>query len=141
MDLKPNAKECLLQLFLHGPTWDGNIVSKAGRADLFQLNLATRTEGWTYLTVTGAQAALALQFDVEKDKRERQRRKAGVPVYHIAFDTMDMKTKIRAVRVEISEEFVDAEEFDDRQFNIGLADDKHYLALQRYVKGNPRRDR
>ncbi len=32
VDLAPDEKECLQQLFFNGPTWDGDLVSKAGRA-------------------------------------------------------------------------------------------------------------
>ena len=31
IDLAPDEKECLQQLFFNGPTWDGDLVSKAGR--------------------------------------------------------------------------------------------------------------
>lgn len=59
-------------------------------------------------------------------------------VYHIQFDTKDMKNKIRAVRVEIREDIINSKVFEGQTFNIGLADDPLYPALQRYVKGNPR---
>ena len=40
--LRPPAQETLRQLVQHGPIWDGDIVSKASRDDLFRLGLAAR---------------------------------------------------------------------------------------------------
>jgi hypothetical protein len=60
--LRPDAKEMMMQLFLHGPTWDGNVVSKCGRGQLFDLRLADRVEGWTFLTRLGV--AVATEADV-----------------------------------------------------------------------------
>lgn len=60
-------REVLWQLFRNGPTWDGNIVSKAARDALFRLGLAARENGWSYLTREGVEAALAAQFDKRKD--------------------------------------------------------------------------
>ena len=76
IDISPNARECLLQLFLSGPTWDGNIVSKAGRGELFHRGYASRENGWSFITPAGMTVALALRFDVEKERRARVRRAA-----------------------------------------------------------------
>ncbi len=56
--LPGNAKEMLRQLFLQGPVWDGNCVSKAGRSVLFELGLASRAIvkgecGYTVTNYTG----------------------------------------------------------------------------------------
>ena len=77
IDMGADALECFLQLFLHGPTWDGNIVSKAGRAELFRREYAARENGWTYLTKAGMQVALGIGLDAEKEKWERKRRRAA----------------------------------------------------------------
>ncbi len=61
--LSSSAIEMLGQLFLSGPTWDGNVVSKAGRGELFELKLAERYEGFTQLTYEGLR--VALEWDVK----------------------------------------------------------------------------
>ena len=35
-------REQLEQLLFHGPVWDGNVISKAARGDLFAIGLACR---------------------------------------------------------------------------------------------------
>lgn len=56
--LSPSAIEVLGQLFVKGPTWDGNICSKVGRGELFTTGLADRYEGFTFLTRDGMIAAV-----------------------------------------------------------------------------------
>lgn len=51
--------EVLMQLFVFGPTWDGNLVSKSERDDLIDSRLASRVEGWNYLTEKGVTTAVA----------------------------------------------------------------------------------
>lgn len=70
--LAANEIEVLEQLFLFGPTWDGNIVSKSGRDQLFDLKLASRVEGYSFLTAAGIR--LALQNKVDRKKETKQRR-------------------------------------------------------------------
>jgi hypothetical protein len=53
------TSEVLMQLFVHGPTWDGNIVSKADRDALKQAGLVDRWNGWNYLTQEGVEAGVA----------------------------------------------------------------------------------
>lgn len=64
-----NAREMLFQLFMHGPVWDGNCVSKAGRGQLFDLNLATRVQGFTFLTYDGVNLAIKAPVREWADKR------------------------------------------------------------------------
>lgn len=52
------AKEVLGQLFMKGPTWDGNIVSKAGRGELVDLGLAFHAHGFASLTPEGVRVAI-----------------------------------------------------------------------------------
>ena len=72
--LAPNAVEVLEQLFFQGPTWDGNIISKSGRDQLFDLKLAGSVEGYSFLTGPGVRLALQNRVDRKKEKRERERR-------------------------------------------------------------------
>jgi hypothetical protein len=67
--LKPNAMETLMQLFLNGPTWDGDIVSKNGRGQLFEHGLAEREQGWSYLTREGVKLATTADVKGWADKR------------------------------------------------------------------------
>jgi hypothetical protein len=48
--------ECL---FMHGPTHDGRVLSKAGRDELVRLGYADRFEGFNFLTKEG----VAVCFD------------------------------------------------------------------------------
>ncbi len=58
--LTPDAIEMLGQLFVNGPVWDGNCVSKAGRTMLVELGLAERGDGWQWLTRFGVETALSM---------------------------------------------------------------------------------
>lgn len=76
VSLAANEIEVLEQLFIRGPTWDGNIISKSGRDQLFDLKLASRVEGYSFLTAAGIRLALANRVDRKKENRihhERQR--------------------------------------------------------------------
>jgi hypothetical protein len=61
--LSPAAIEVLGQLYVNGPTWDGNICSKAGRGDLCAAGLAWHAHGYANLTPEGVRTA------VEWDRR------------------------------------------------------------------------
>lgn len=56
--LSKSGIEVLGQLFVHGPTSDGNLVSKWGRNELVNTGLAFRLQGFNALTPDGLQAAL-----------------------------------------------------------------------------------
>jgi hypothetical protein len=62
-DLTFNAMEMLGQLFVSGPVWDGNVVSKDGRARLVEMGMCERGDGFTWLTRFGVETALHLQYD------------------------------------------------------------------------------
>lgn len=51
--------EALMQLFVQGPTWDGNLVSKEQRTALVVAGLAVQWDGWNFLTQEGVEAAVA----------------------------------------------------------------------------------
>ena len=63
--------EVLMQLFVQGPTWDGNLISKAERDALVSAGLADRWNGWNFLTQEGLEAAVAGGIAAKKwaDKR------------------------------------------------------------------------
>lgn len=77
-DLAPNAKEVLGQLFLRGPTWDGDITSKSGRGVLVGAGLAQHHKGWAYLTSAGVE--MATSADVSRWANDSWHRKQkGLP--------------------------------------------------------------
>lgn len=53
-----HEREVMGQLFIQGPTWDGNIVSKDGRDHLIAMGYARRYSGWTFLTEEGVHMAI-----------------------------------------------------------------------------------
>ena len=67
--LTPGDIDVLGQLFLCGPTWDGNLVSKQGRDTLVRLGLAGRVDGWNYLTRDGVDLAATAYVKDRRDKR------------------------------------------------------------------------
>lgn len=77
------AQESMRCMFLHGPTWDGNIPSKSGRDELFDLKLATRINGWSFLTADGMRLAMANGMDRDKDRWERDRRRRLIKLEEI----------------------------------------------------------
>ena len=101
--LKPQEIEVMRQLFFHGPTWDGNIISKSSRDALFDLKLATRVEGWSWLTADGVRMALANRLDREKEKWERERRKRQIKLDSIEEIILPPKNQERAVLPTTSE--------------------------------------
>lgn len=56
--LSASAVEVLGQLFVKGPTWDGNICSKVGRGELVRTGLAEHAFGWAFLTREGVRVAI-----------------------------------------------------------------------------------
>lgn len=66
--LSSAAISVLGQLYVNGPTWDGNITSKAGRGELCHAGLAWHEYGYASLTPEGVRTA------VEWDRAELARR-------------------------------------------------------------------
>lgn len=56
--ISPSAKEVLGQLFMNGPTWDGNVASKNGRGELIRAGLAFHENGFASLTPEGLRVAI-----------------------------------------------------------------------------------
>lgn len=54
-----HKNEVLMQLFVSGPTWDGNLISKSDRDELFDAGLCGRWEGWNFLTEAGVKVAVS----------------------------------------------------------------------------------
>ena len=53
------TSEVLMQLFVYGPTWDGNLISKDDRNRLVEAGLAVRWNGLNHLTEEVLEAAVA----------------------------------------------------------------------------------
>lgn len=77
-DLAPDEKECMRQLFLHGPTWDGDIVSKAGRAGLVKRGYVERENGWSQLSPAGFALAVRSGLGEAKERWENKRRRINI---------------------------------------------------------------
>lgn len=75
IDLTPDEKECLGQLFFRGPTWDGDLVSKAGRTGLVHRGYAERCNGWQQLTSAGFQLAVRAGLGDDKERRDNRARR------------------------------------------------------------------
>ncbi|MBX3580085.1 MAG: hypothetical protein KF723_23015 [Rhizobiaceae bacterium] len=54
-----SESEVLMQLFVDGPTWDGDLISKDERSELVDAGMAWRWNGWNFLTEFGVRAAIA----------------------------------------------------------------------------------
>lgn len=56
------AEEVLAQMFMQGPVWDGNLVSKSGRDELLGRGFAMRVDGWQTLTKAGLLRAINTDY-------------------------------------------------------------------------------
>lgn len=74
-DLSKN--KVLMQLFVDGPTWDGNLISKADRNELLRWNLCNTINGWNYLTGSGVTAAVKVGMKAKDWSDGRYYRKAA----------------------------------------------------------------
>lgn len=62
-------------LFVHGPTWDGDIPSKSARDDLCDRGHVHHEFGYAWLTREGVEFAIkGLGMDRVKDRLDRERR-------------------------------------------------------------------
>lgn len=62
------AAEVLLQLWRHGPIWDGYLLSKIGRDELVDQGLVDRTEGFNFLTRDGVRVLAGTTHGWEKQR-------------------------------------------------------------------------
>lgn len=60
MQFSLSKNTALMQLFVYGPTWDGNLISKDDRDELFKGGLSAKLDGWNYLTDLGVFIAAAI---------------------------------------------------------------------------------
>lgn len=61
--LSDSAVTVLGQMFVYGPTWDGNIIAKCGRDELVKAGLAKKVNGgWNFLTEEGVAVAAEWTF-------------------------------------------------------------------------------
>lgn len=70
--LSSAAIEVLGQLYVYGPTWDGNICSKNGRGELVHIGLAWHEHGYASLTPEGVRTAV--EWDISDLRRRKQTR-------------------------------------------------------------------
>jgi hypothetical protein len=71
-ELSPCAVSVLSQLFVEGPTLDGNITSRTGCCDLVDAGLAFVESGWASLTPDGVR--LATEWELASLYARRDRR-------------------------------------------------------------------
>lgn len=67
------ATDTLFCLFIHGPTQDGDVPSKSGRDDLYDMGLIDRADGWQWLTRDGIMLSLGKGLDRRKEQWQRDR--------------------------------------------------------------------
>lgn len=68
--LSPIAVSMLGQLYVGGPTWDGNVISKAGRGELVKAGLAWHEHGYAALTPEGVRVAVEWDWRDLKNRGE-----------------------------------------------------------------------
>lgn len=73
------AKDEMMQLFVVGPTWDGNLVSKQGRTELIDKGLAFKQEGFQSLTSMGLSVAIGADVSQWADKRWHRKQRQLPP--------------------------------------------------------------
>jgi hypothetical protein len=69
MTLSSTAQDAMMQLFVQGPTWDGDVLSKSGRNELVSRDFAKHRHGWAYLTDSGLDMAITVDVSRWVDKR------------------------------------------------------------------------
>lgn len=62
---------------MNGPTWDGDLISKADRNEGVESGFLISYKGWTTLTKAGLLVCLAAEYDREKERRDRQRSRSA----------------------------------------------------------------
>lgn len=80
--LSSGERDVLEQLFMNGPTQDGDICSKASRCELIEIGYAVRHNGYTAITANGIAEALRMGLDAKKEMRARDRAR----YFRLAFD-------------------------------------------------------
>lgn len=75
-ELSGAEKDVMMQLFVCGPTWDGNVIAKSGRNDLVARGLARHRNGWAYLTDDGVAFAIVAPVKDWADQRWYRKQQA-----------------------------------------------------------------
>lgn len=78
-ELSSAAKDVMMQLFVTGPTWDGNLIAKSGRSELVEHGLAFRLEGFQSLTAEGLSMAISCDVKSWNDQRWYRKQKQLPP--------------------------------------------------------------
>lgn len=76
--LSSAAIDVLGQLYVSGPTWDGNVSSKDGRNELVRVGLAWHEHGYASLTPEGVRVAVEwpmAALNRRHDKRWAEKRR------------------------------------------------------------------
>lgn len=73
--LRHGEADVIRCLFFHGPTWDGNIPSKAGRDTLCKRGFVVHAFGYAWLTREGVEFAIkVMEMGRLKEAWENRRR-------------------------------------------------------------------
>lgn len=74
--------DTLLCLFLHGPTYDGDVPSKTQRDELFDAGLISRGNGFQWLNDKGVVFAFSCGYELKKRQHQRHLRelRSAVPL-------------------------------------------------------------
>ncbi len=72
-----HKNEVLMQLFVEGPTWDGNLISKSDRDELVDADMCERWQGWNFLNLDGIKAGVAGGYAAKDRADTRWYRKAN----------------------------------------------------------------
>lgn len=67
--LSASAVAVLEQLFLTGPTWDGDVISKDGRDELIKHKYAFRVDAHASLTMEGVALCTRSEIAIKKEKK------------------------------------------------------------------------
>lgn len=101
--LSSAERDVLTQLFLNGPTQDGDLCSKAARDELVEYGLARRCNGWNFLSASGVAMGLDGRLGDRKESRDLLRARQ----FCIAADDDDHHYLIPLERRRDWEVFVD----------------------------------
>lgn len=80
IDFHPGELDVLRQLFLDGPTGDGDIVSKSWRASLILAGYVYRANGFSQLTPAGLTTCVVQGMGELKERRARARAERFIQV-------------------------------------------------------------
>lgn len=127
--------EVLMQLFVQGPTWDGDLVSKDDRNKLLEAGYSGKVNGWNFLTTAGINVAVVNGLAAKDWQDQRWYRKAanlparseaasptavGMPVDEQLQMLKRTSEEIRSLRRRIDELTPKANAYDNLSALIGM---------------------